>query len=167
MIHAKAPDAPFDVRLRRAFSAFPTGVVAVCALDDDGTTPVGMAVNSFTSISLDPPLVAVSASRTSRTWPRLATAASLGLSVLGSDQELISRRLAARDGDRFDGASWEATAEGAVHLDDAALWLTCHVHSEVAGGDHTIILLAIDDVQYFPDVEPLVFHHSQYRSISA
>lgn len=155
-----------SLRLRKAFSAFPTGVVAVYAVGEDGRR-VGMAVNSFTSISLDPPLVAISVANTSRTWPALARAGVIGLSVLGNGHEEVSRRLAARDGDRFEGGHWRTGDDGAVHLDDAALWLTCRVHGDVAGGDHTIVLLAVDDVRFFPETEPLVFHHSRYRSIGA
>lgn len=150
--------------LRRAFSSFPTGVVAVCAVDQN-QNPVGMAVNSFTSISLDPPLVAISVARTSRTWPVLSQAQTLGLSVLGSEQEQTSRRLSARSGDRFADISWASTPEGAVHIDGAALWLTCRVYEVVDAGDHVIVLLAIEDVEHFPKVEPLVFHQSRYRAI--
>jgi flavin reductase (DIM6/NTAB) family NADH-FMN oxidoreductase RutF len=166
-IQQSSANTPLDVKLRRGFSAFPTGVVAVCAMGADGTTPVGMAVNSFTSISLEPPLVAVSVARTSRTWPMLSGSRSLGLSVLGSGQENASRQLSAREGDRFVGMSRTVTDDGAIHLDGAALWLTCHLHEQVAAGDHTIILLAIDDLQHFPETEPLLFHQSRYRSISA
>ena len=150
--------------LRRAFSSFPTGVVAVCALDQENN-PVGMAVNSFSSISLEPPLVAISVARTSRTWPVLSQAQTLGLSVLGSEQEQTSRNLSARTGDRFADSVWSSTEGGAVHLDGAALWLTCQVYEVVDAGDHVIVLLSIKDVKHFPDVEPLVFHQSRYRAI--
>ena len=102
MVRNGATSEDVGVELRQAFSAFPTGVVAVCALGDDGR-PLGMAVNSFTSISLDPPLVAISLANTSQTWPALAGKASLGLSVLGTSQEQVSRQLSSRSGDRFDG----------------------------------------------------------------
>lgn len=154
-----------QLQLRQAFSAFPTGVVAVCALGEDGT-PVGMAVNSFTSISLDPPLVAISLANTSHTWPALSGVSSLGLSILGDTQEHLSRQLSSRSGDRFSNAHWTADDDGAVHMDGSALWLTCHIRANIAGGDHTIVLLTVDNVQAFPEVDPLVFHHSRYRSFS-
>lgn len=165
MIRDDATDEQVGLQLRRAFSAFPTGVVAVCALGED-REPVGMAINSFTSISLDPPLVAISLANTSRTWPALSGRPSLGLSILGNTQERVSRQLSARSGDRFDGVKWTAADCGAVHLNEAALWLTCHIRSKVAGGDHTIALLGVEDVQAYPEVDPLVFHHSRYRSFS-
>lgn len=160
-------EASVSTQLRKAFSAFPTGVVAVCAMNGRGTEPVGMAVNSFTSISLDPPLVAVSVAHTSRTWSELSGAATLGLSVLGSGQERISRQLSARRGDRFDGVQWQRGAQGAVHIPGAALWLTCRLHHEAPGGDHSIIVLGIDDIEHHPEIEPLLFHQSRYRSMGA
>ena len=160
----QASDAVVGTQLRRAFSAFPTGVVAVGAVGADGA-PIGMAVNSFTSISLDPPLVAISVANTSRTWPQFENVASIGLSVLGHAQESVSRQLSAREGDRFAGIDWQADDDGAVHFPGAALWLSCTVHSLLPGGDHTIVLLEVSEVDYFADVEPLVFHHSRYRTI--
>ncbi|MRX43327.1 flavin reductase family protein [Agromyces kandeliae] len=152
-----------QVQLRRAFATFPTGVVAVCALDDEG--PMGMAVNSFTSISLDPPLAAISVARTSTTWPALSTRARLGLSILSSAHGAVCRRLSSRDGDRFAGVDWHADQQRAVYVRDSALWLQCSVADRFDGGDHEIVLLEIHDVTTFPDVAPLVFHESRFRDL--
>jgi flavin reductase (DIM6/NTAB) family NADH-FMN oxidoreductase RutF len=149
--------------LRRAFGAYPTGVVAIGALH--GTEPVGFAANSFVSISLDPPLAAVSVARTSTTWPRLAQAPVLGLSVLSTGQGPLCRRLASREGNRFDGVSWRPTPDGAVLIEDAALWLTARVSAVHEGGDHEIVLVELLTAELFPGVEPLVFHTSQFREL--
>ncbi|MFJ4679935.1 MULTISPECIES: flavin reductase family protein [unclassified Kitasatospora] len=150
--------------LRRAFGAYPTGVVAVGALRGGG--PVGFAASSFVSISLEPPMVAISVARTSTTWPRLAGAPVLGLSVLSRGQGALCRRLASRAGDRFDGTPWQATADGAVLIHDAALWLTARVGPAYDGGDHEIVLLELLSAELFPGVEPLVFHTSQFRELT-
>ncbi|MDQ4213568.1 flavin reductase family protein [Microbacterium capsulatum] len=152
-----------DRALRRAFSLYPTGVVALAAMVDGA--PVGMAVNSFTSISLEPALVAVSAARTSKTWPQLSSVPELGMSVLAADQESFSRRLSAREGDRFGDQARTVSPGGALLIEGASLWLTCRPHATYDGGDHEIALFEIADVQVFDDVEPLVFHQSRYRSI--
>ena len=152
-----------DLALRRAFSLYPTGVVALAA--EVKGVPVGMAVNSFTSISLEPALVAISAARTSRTWPLLCGVPELGMSVLGHDQEQFSRRLAAREGDRFGDQPMRRAEQGALLVEGAALWLTCRPYATYDGGDHEIALYEIADVQLFDGVEPLVFHQSRYRSI--
>ncbi|MFF2354587.1 flavin reductase family protein [Kitasatospora sp. NPDC058115] len=149
--------------LRQAFGAYPTGVVAIGALRGD--EPVGFAASSFVSISLQPPMVAVSVARTSTTWPRLAEAEVLGLSVLSHGQGTLCRRLASREANRFDGVAWTATPEGAVLVEDAALWLTARVGATYDGGDHEIVLLELLSVELFAGVEPLVFHTSQFREL--
>ena len=156
-------DVSPHVALRQAFSVFPTGVVAVCALVEE--RPVGIAVNSFTSISLDPPLVAVSVARTSSTWPVLAARTRLGMSVLGSHHEALCRKLSSRTLDRFEDAEWHPTEDGAVLIDGAALWLECEVRTTFDGGDHEIILMEVLNSEVFPDVVPLVFHQSQFRGL--
>jgi len=85
--------------LRRVFGAYPTGVTAVAALVDG--IPVGITANSFTSVSLDPPIVSVCVAHTSTTWPVLRKATRLGISVLGAHQEGHGRALSERRGDRF------------------------------------------------------------------
>lgn len=156
---------PWDLALRRAFSSFPTGVVALGARVGDRT--VGMAVNSFTSISLEPALVGVSAARTSKTWPLLRSAPALGMSVLAAGHEQLSRRLSARDQeDRFGDHGRHVTDDGAVLIEGAALWLTCRPHSFFDGGDHEVALFELADVTVFDDVEPLVFHQSRYRAFA-
>ncbi|MFK4731297.1 flavin reductase family protein [Agromyces mediolanus] len=155
-------EAP-QLALRRALSAFPTGVVALAAIVDGA--PAGMAVNSFTSISLDPPLVAVSVARTSTTWPLLADRPALGLSVLGSDQEALCRQLSSRTGDRFADAGWRSGEGGSVLVEGAALWLECGIHAVYDGGDHEIVLLEVRSSEMFPEVAPLVFHQSRFHAL--
>jgi flavin reductase (DIM6/NTAB) family NADH-FMN oxidoreductase RutF len=157
-------DAHPTLVLRKAFSMFPTGVVAVCALDDG--VPVGMAVNSFSSVSLEPPLVSVCVAHTSSTWPRLKTSPNIGLSVLGADQEGLSRKLSARSGDRFEGVQWTANEDGALFIDGATLWLDCRVRDQLRGGDHEIILFEVLQSHLFPQVPPLVFHQSRYLGLA-
>ncbi|CAO1654196.1 flavin reductase family protein [Salinibacterium sp. NSLL150] len=158
-----AEEVPPQVALRRALSLFPTGVVALAAVVDGA--PTGIAVNSFTSVSLDPPLVAVCPARTSTTWPVLARATRIGLSVLGADQESTARSLASRTGDRFADIAWRATEGGAIHMDGAALWLECEIRNSFDGGDHEIVTLEVIHSEAFPEVTPLVFHLSQFRGL--
>ena len=131
--------------LRRVFGAYPTGVTAVAALVDGA--PIGITANSFTSVSLDPPIVSVSVAHTSTTWPAL--------------------RKAARRGDRFGSLRWRATADGAILLEDASAWLDCGIEREISVGDHDLILLRVHALDADPDVPPLVFHGSRYRRLSA
>ncbi len=150
--------------LRRGLGAFPTGVAALAALVEG--EPVGMAVNSFTSVSLDPPLVSICAAAESRTWRGLRRAAHLGISVLSAAQEQACARLAARDGDRFAALPWHATADGAVLLEEAAAWFECSVEREIRAGDHEIVVLLVHRFGADPRRAPLVFHGSRYRRLA-
>jgi flavin reductase (DIM6/NTAB) family NADH-FMN oxidoreductase RutF len=154
-----------DGDLRRAFACFPTGVSAVCAMVDGH--PVGMAVSSFTSVSLEPPLVSVCVQSSSSTWPKLAPAPRLGVSFLSAGHEPASRQLAAKTGDRFSGIDWQASASGAVFIGGACVWLECSINQRFAAGDHEIVLLQIETLRIQPDVSPLVFHASRYRQLAA
>jgi flavin reductase (DIM6/NTAB) family NADH-FMN oxidoreductase RutF len=152
-------------QLRRAFGCFPSGVTAVCA-EVDGV-PVGLAASSFTSVSVEPPLVSVCMQHSSTTWPTLRRRPRLGLSVLAEGQDEICARLASKTGDRFAGTDWSASDDGAVHVHGATLWLDCTIHAEVPSGDHDIVLLRIHGVSADPDAAPLVFHGSRFRRLAA
>jgi flavin reductase (DIM6/NTAB) family NADH-FMN oxidoreductase RutF len=149
--------------LRRVFGAFPTGVAAVAAMVDG--RPVGMAANSFTSVSLEPALVSVCIAHSSTTWPVLRTAPRLGISVLSSGQEDAGRQLAARDIDRFAGLTWRPTRDDAVLLDGASAWLETNIEQEIRAGDHDIVVLAVHDLDADHDIWPLVFHASRFRRL--
>jgi flavin reductase (DIM6/NTAB) family NADH-FMN oxidoreductase RutF len=149
--------------LRRAYGCFPSGVTAICTLVDGA--PDGMAASSFTSVSLDPPLVSVCVQNTSTTWPRLRHLPRLGVSVLAESQDVMCKTLALKSGDRFAGVDWGATADGAVFVRGATAWLDCSVHSEVPAGDHLIVLLNIHGLRADPDAAPLVFHGSRFRQL--
>lgn len=159
------PVAPTDPQaLREAFGSYPSGVIAVCAMVDD--RPVGMAVSSFTSVSMDPPLVSVCLQTSSRTWPKLRQLPRLGLSVLGEQQGAACRALAGPEETRFADVHWETTGEGAVVLPGAVTWYACTLRAELPAGDHTIALLEIDRLWALPSAEPLVFHGSRFRRLA-
>lgn len=157
------PDSNFGPdQLRRVFGTFPTGVTAVAALID--SRPVGLAVSSFTSVSLDPALVSVCVAHTSTTWPTLRRATHFGLSVLAEGQTALCRRLSSRTtDDRFAGASWHATSQGAVLLEEANAWLECTIDQTVGAGDHDIVVLKVASHRVHPGRSPLVFHASRFR----
>jgi len=146
--------------LRRVFGAFPSGVTAVAALLDG--VPVGLAASSFTSVSLEPPLVSICIARTSNTWRALRHAGRLGVSVLADHQEHLGRQLSIRGGDRFAGVTWRATRNGEILLDGACAWLDCSIEREIPAGDHDIVLLRVHALDADRGVPPLVFHQSTF-----
>lgn len=153
-----------QVELRRAFGCFPTGVTAVCALMDG--VPTGMAANSFTSVSLEPPMVSVCIQNSSSTWPRLRNLPRVGVSVLAEGQDQACALLSMKHGDRFAGLSWCATEDGAVFVDNAVAWLGCSRYSEVTAGDHSIVLLQLHALRADPAIAPLVFHGGKFRQLA-
>ncbi len=152
--------------LKRAYSCFPTGVVAVCRRTPDGED-VGMSASSFATVSLDPPLVSVCVRDGSTTWPRLTSADRLGVSVFADHQGEICRRLAGPPEDRFDGVARSATDSGALLITGAAAHLECSVLQQVPAGDHHVVLLQIHALRSDSSVEPLVFHASTFRALEA
>jgi flavin reductase (DIM6/NTAB) family NADH-FMN oxidoreductase RutF len=159
------PETLDPAELRRVFGVFPSGVVAIAALIDGA--PVGMAASSFTSVSLDPPLVSICVANTSTTWPQLRDAPRFGISVLAADQAEAGRQLAARNSDRFANLDWRATADGAVRLGGASAWLHCSTHAVYAGGDHDIVVLRVHDLDADHAIRPLVFHASKFHRLEA
>ncbi|MDR1998831.1 MAG: flavin reductase family protein [Frankiaceae bacterium] len=153
-----------ELVLRETYGCFPTGVTAVAAMLDG--RPTGMAASSFTSVSIDPPLVSVCIANASRTWPALRGAARLGVSVLGEGHELAARQLAARTGDRFAGLGVEVSEEGAIFIEGSTAWLDCSIRDELPAGDHLIALLRIHGLAAHLDVPPLVFHGSAFRQLA-
>jgi flavin reductase (DIM6/NTAB) family NADH-FMN oxidoreductase RutF len=155
--------------LRQAFGVFPSGVVAVAAEVDGELT--GLAASSFTSVSLDPPLVSFSVANTSKTWPDLRRAGHLGLTVLADHHGEVCRQLAGPVAHRFDDVPVTATPDGAVTLDEGLARFDCSIHQEVVAGDHTVVLLrlhAVDSVVAGADTSlPLVFHRSGFGRLSA
>jgi flavin reductase (DIM6/NTAB) family NADH-FMN oxidoreductase RutF len=152
-------------QLRQAFGCFPSGVTAICALVD--RAPIGMAASSFTSVSVDPPLVSVCIQQTSATWPVLQRAPRLGLSVLAEGHDMACRQLSKKEGDRFAGVEWDAGPRGSLFIRGCSAWLECSRFDEVAAGDHIIVLLQVHGLDTAPHTPPLIFHGSAFRRMAS
>jgi flavin reductase (DIM6/NTAB) family NADH-FMN oxidoreductase RutF len=147
--------------LRRAFSAFPSGVVAVAA-EVDGV-PVGMAASSFTSVSLSPALVSCCIAKESSTWSALRRAPRLGVSVLADHHDRVCRQLAGPAVERFAELSLHRTDDAAILLEDAVVAFETSIYNEIPAGDHTLVLLRLHAVgQSDSEGSPLVFHRSTF-----
>jgi len=150
-------------QLREAFGTFPTGVVAVAAQVDG--RPVGLTASSFTSVSLDPPLVSFSVANTSKTWPTLRQASRLGVTVLADHHGVVARQLAGPVEERFTGLELQVTGDGAVTLADGLTSFHTTIHEELPAGDHTIVLLRLLHITRAASTAPLVFHGSTFRRL--
>lgn len=156
-----------DVRdpraLRDAYATFPSGVVAVAA--QVGGQLIGIAASSFTSISVEPPLVSFSVAKSSRTWPALREAREIGVSVLADHHDALCRQLAGPAERRFDDLRLRTTAGGAVLLKEAVSTFATRIHAELDAGDHLIVLLEVFAAERREGRQPLVFHRSGFQRL--
>ena len=136
----EGPGATVDARaLRRAFGAFATGVTVVTARDAGGE-PVGLTVNSFTSVSLDPPMALFCLAESAASRDTVAAAEGFAVSVLAEGQRALARTFATRGVDKFAGVAWRARVTGAPVLDGAAAWFDCRRHALIPAGDHVVLI---------------------------
>lgn len=156
---------PTPQQMRDTLAAFPTGVVLVTA--DVGGEPVGILANSFTSVSLDPPLVSLNFARTSTTWPLLQQAERWAISMLSERHAdhvpLLSRPSAVR----FDGIEPLPTWYGGPVLPGATATLTVARHTEIDAGDHVLTLLRVLRLDRDVARPPLVIYDRVPRRIVA
>lgn len=156
---------PEAENLRRTFAGFPSGVAAIAA-HVDGVNEVIIASSFTVGVSLDPPLVLFAVQNSSRSWPRLNEAPTLGVSVLGAKQDAICRQLSAGPpAERFRGVQHHRASTDAVFVEGAPVWLECEIWKHTAAGDHTLVLLEIKGLFRDDNVEPLVFHSSTFRRL--
>jgi 3-hydroxy-9,10-secoandrosta-1,3,5(10)-triene-9,17-dione monooxygenase reductase component len=149
--------------LRRVFGHLPTGVTVLTAETPGG--PAGMAANSVTSVSLDPPLLLVCPAKSSTTWPAIRAAGSFCVNVMAGHHEPTTRTFARRDADRFAGVAHHRRACG-PGIDDAVAWLDCAIEAEHDAGDHTIVVAAVRAVEAAPAAVPLVFLRGAYGTFA-
>jgi flavin reductase (DIM6/NTAB) family NADH-FMN oxidoreductase RutF/DNA-binding IclR family transcriptional regulator len=153
-------------RFRHVLGHFPTGVVVVTAVQDNGE-PAGMAVGSFTSVSLDPPLVAFLPDRSSSSFPKIRAAGSFCINVLGGDQEHVCRAFAARGADKYAAVAWRAASSGSPVLDGVVAWIDCDIDQVLEAGDHYIVLGRVRDLAVTDKVSPLLFFRGGYGQFSS
>jgi flavin reductase (DIM6/NTAB) family NADH-FMN oxidoreductase RutF len=146
--------------LRTALGTFATGVVVITARDDDGAR-AGLTVNSFNSVSLDPPLVLWSQSLRSPSLPIFRRATHFIINILAADQRDISQHFARAHGDKFSGIDHVGSRCGAPILVGAVAHFECRREHEYYGGDHAIFIGRIEDYAY-SDRAPLIFLRGGY-----
>jgi 3-hydroxy-9,10-secoandrosta-1,3,5(10)-triene-9,17-dione monooxygenase reductase component len=144
---------------RRVLGHLPTGVALVTGHGDDG--PLGMAVNSITSVSLAPPLLLICPAKTSWTWAQLRRSGAFCINVMAGHHEDVTRAFAQKGVDRFGGVPCTTRTTGPA-LDDAVAWIECRIREEHEAGDHTIVVADVLAVEAVDGRAPLVFHRGRY-----
>ena len=148
------------LELRKALGQFATGVTVVTTRAADGS-PVGLTVNSFTSVSLDPPLVLWCLGRDAASFDAFSLSGEHLINVLAADQLDIAKRFATRGGDKFAGLNWTATDTGLPRLDGCTAWFEIAIRSRYEEGDHLILVGRIESFEIVRG-KPLVFHDSRF-----
>lgn len=152
---------------RKVMGQFPTGVVVVTAMGADGEA-LGMTVGSFTSVSLDPPLVAYLPAKTSSSYASLqASGDRFCVNVLDADQEEVCRLIATRKQDKFEDIGWTLSPGGCPVIDGAVAYVDCEVEAVHDAGDHDIVIGRVTDLELAGGTNPLLFFRGGYGAFRA
>ena len=154
------PLAPDSATYRTVLGHFATGVVLVTAIDC--AEPVGMACNSFTSVSLEPPLVLFCAAKSSSTWPRIQAAGKWAANFLDEDGEEICRLFAQKGADRFSHVAFTPGRTGSPVVEDALAFVDCETVAEHDAGDHIVVVGRVIELGYRHEGKPLLFYRGGY-----
>ena len=156
----------FDsAHFRQILGHFPTGVTIITAMHEGA--PVGLAVGSFFSVSLEPPLVGFCAAKSSTSFPKVHTHGHFCANVLASDQEAVSRVFASSGADKFKGLGWRSSvATGSPILNDVLAWADCRITSVHDEGDHLIVIGHVQELELGREETPLVFFRGGYRRLA-
>jgi flavin reductase (DIM6/NTAB) family NADH-FMN oxidoreductase RutF len=157
--------APNPMALRRMFGCFATGVTIVTTTGEDGM-PVGVTANSFTSVSLDPPLLLVSLSRQMQSIVAFENAEYFTVNVLGSHQADLARLFGTRGSDKWSGIKAAAGTANVPIIPDAVAFFECRTHSIVPAGDHNLHIGHVINSLGSPEAAPLVFHAGQFTALA-
>jgi flavin reductase (DIM6/NTAB) family NADH-FMN oxidoreductase RutF len=146
-----------QAQYRQVMGHFPTGVVVVAS-----PGPVGTAIGSFQSLSIEPALVLFSITKTSSSWPKIRETGVFCVSVLAEDQEHVSRAFAQSGADKFAGLGYKPMASGSPRIDDCVAWIDCDITDVFDGGDHDIVVGTIRELAIEREVKPLLFFRGGY-----
>lgn len=154
-----------DSRLfRDVLGHFPTGVTAVTAVHDG--RPLGMAIGSFTSVSLDPPLVAFLPTKDSSTWAGIRAAGSFCVNVMAQDQMDTCGVMASRADDKFTDVEWRPGPTGAPIIEGSIAYIDCTIEAVHDGGDHDIVVGRVVELDVGNPKAPLLFWKGGYGTFS-
>ncbi|GCE44600.1 NADH-FMN oxidoreductase [Rhodococcus wratislaviensis] len=151
---------------RTVLGHFPTGVVAITSTDSAGL-PVGMAVGSFTSVSLDPALVAFLPDKSSSTFPKIRESGRFCVNVLGAGQQDICRSLALKGSDKFASIDWTPTQHGNPRIHDSIAWIDCVIDTIHEAGDHFVVIGRVASLEVDDATSPLIFFQGGYGCFSS
>jgi len=157
-----------NVRFRHVLGHYPTGVCAITTIHDG--KPIGMTVGSFTSVSLEPPLVAFFPDRRSSSWRKIAAVGRFCVNVLGHHQQDVCAALASKSDDKFGAIAYGISYSGLPVVDDVVAWIECDLQAVHEAGDHYIVIGRVNALDIGHPHNPLLFlrgGYGQFASIRA
>jgi flavin reductase (DIM6/NTAB) family NADH-FMN oxidoreductase RutF len=150
------------VEFRAVLGHFASGVLVVAALDSG--QPAGFTCQSFFSLSLEPPLIALAPGKASTSWPRVALADGFCANVLADDQEVVARTFARSGPDKFAGVNWSAGDTGHPHLSGCLAWIDCVIETVHDAGDHHLVIGRVVGLEAGAG-RPLLFYRGGFRGV--
>jgi len=173
--HTPIPDDPEAAARARQFrdvlGLFCSGVTVVTSVSEG--KPVGMTCQSFSSVSLDPPLIMFSPAKTSRAWPLIRRAGYFCVNILAADQSELSNGMATKGDEKFAGVGWTAATTGAPVIEGVLGYIDCTVQQVVEAGDHYIVVGLVKELSFgdkhgnTTKVDPLLFFQGTYTQPQA
>jgi flavin reductase (DIM6/NTAB) family NADH-FMN oxidoreductase RutF len=148
---------------RRACARYATGVTVATVEGPDGK-PQGLTVNSFTSVSLEPPLLLVCIAKTATAYPAFQTSKGFAVNVLREEQIDLSQHFATSKDERFEGLAWREGLHGAPVLDGVLAVMECAMHGSFDAGDHTVFVGLVEHAESHEGA-PLLYFASAYRKL--
>lgn len=148
---------------RDVLGRFGSGVTVVTAMTGSG--PVGMTCQSFSSVSLRPPLVMFVPAKTSRAWPAIRAAGHFTVNLLAASQEDVSNQFARSGIDKYAGIDWSPSALGDPRLEGSLAWIDCHIHAVHEAGDHYLVIGRVEELTAGEADAPLMFYRSAYHRL--
>jgi 3-hydroxy-9,10-secoandrosta-1,3,5(10)-triene-9,17-dione monooxygenase reductase component len=163
-VDTASPEAVAEARrFRDVLGRFASGITVVTTMSND--EPVGLTCQSFSSVSLNPPLVLFVPARSSRAWPRIQRAGKFCVNFLAAGQADLSNTMASRGADKFADVTWTPSpVTGSPVLDDTLGYVDCTIHAVHEAGDHFVVIGRVQELVVGPGEEPLLFYQGSYRT---
>ena len=152
-------------RFRRTLGHYPTGVVVVAAVDQEGE-PMGLSLGTFTSVSLNPQMIGFFADAASTTWPRIRECDHFAVNVLSASQAELARSFARSGTDKFAGVKWHPGLHGCPIIEETSMAMVCELEAEYDAGDHSFVLGRVLEFELFHDGAPLIFYLGEFGTFA-
>jgi flavin reductase (DIM6/NTAB) family NADH-FMN oxidoreductase RutF len=156
--------SPAAIEFRHVLGHFASGIVIITGCHE--SEPVGLTCQSFFSVSIEPPLVAIAVAKTSVSWPRIMRGGAFCINILSHEQLHICHAFAVSGERKFDGVNWHQGPGGLPRIDRALAWIDCRIDKAVEAGDHEIVIGSVENLTAGGG-SPLLFFRGEFGQLTA